>query len=181
MADRRDFQRIAMPHLDAVYRTAVALAGDGPAADDLAQATFVKALERFKTFREGTNARAWLLTICRNTRIDQIRHKKVAGQELPLDESQLPAGEFEEVPADLLERFSDEQIVAALLELPAEQRMAILLVDVERLSHAEAAEVLEVATGTVKSRASRGRARLRAKLAAHAKDLGIPGREPWRT
>ena len=177
MADRKDFERIAMPHLDAVYRTAVALAGTGPAADDLAQATFVKALERFKTFREGTNVKAWLLRICRNTRIDQIRHKKIVGQELPLDESQLPAERIEEAPADLLERFSDEQVIAALLELPVEQRMAILLVDVEKLSHAEAAKVLEVAPGTVKSRASRGRARLRAKLAEHAKDLGIPGRE----
>ena len=156
MADRKLFEKIAMPHLDAVYRAAVALCGSRSQADDLAQATFLKACQRFDSFQVNTNCKAWLLRILRNTWIDELRHRRVVGTELPLDE-QLLGGEQDEQPEDwpepddLLEVFADEQIIRALQELPDDQRLTLYLVDVEQLSQAEAADVLDVAVGTVKS------------------------------
>ena len=70
-----------------------------------------------------------------------------------------------------------EEIAIRASELPEEQRLAVLLVDVERLTHAEVAEITGVAVGTVKSRTHRGRARLKARLAALAEDLGLVGGE----
>ena len=80
------FEQIALPHLDSVYRAAVALCGRSDDAEDLTQATFARALERFHTFEAGTNCKAWLFQIMRNIRIDHLRHRKVAGNSVPLDE-----------------------------------------------------------------------------------------------
>ncbi len=79
MADRDKFESIALPYLDTLYRAAVALCGREENAEDLVQATYLKALQRFELFRPGTNCRAWLLRILRNTWIDQLRHMKVVG------------------------------------------------------------------------------------------------------
>jgi len=180
MADRKDFETIAMVHLDSVYRAAAALCGRSGQADDLVQATFLKALEQFDTFRQGTNCRAWLLRILRNHWIDLLRRAKVAGPPVPLEDRLLAAPpEAEAEPAgleDVLERFSDEQVVAALRLLPDDQRWALLLTDVEGLSTAEAAGVLDVPPGTVKSRAWRARQRLRELLMERARELGFLGR-----
>ena len=182
MADREDFENTAMPHLDAVFRAAVALCGREAEAEDLTQATFLKALERFDSFRAGTNCRAWLLRILRNAWIDRLRRQKVAGPELPIEESRLAAPPERPATtwtgaADLLENFSDEQVIRALAELPPEQRLTLFLVDVEQLSHEDVAAVMKVPPGTVKSRSSRARAQLKDRLAAHARDMGLVERE----
>ena len=182
MADRKDFERIALPELSAVYRTAFALCGRGEPAEDLVQATMVKALERFETFRPGTNCKAWLLRILRNTWIDDLRHRKVAGPAVSLDE-ELLAAPVESEPdwaaglADVLEHFGDPEIIAALAELPEAHRLTVYLVDVEQLTQEEVAEITGVAVGTVKSRTSRARSVLRVKLLDHARDLGLAGRK----
>jgi RNA polymerase sigma-70 factor, ECF subfamily len=185
MADRAEFETTAMPHLEAVYRAAVALAGRREDADDLVQMTFAKALERFGSFRAGSNCRAWLLAILRHAWLDELRHRKVVGTVVSVDEGRLaiadPPHAPEQPPADLqavLDGFSDDQVRRALGELPEDQRLALLLVDVEGLSQDEAAEVLEVPAGTVKSRTSRAREALKERLMAHAKDLGLVGRRP---
>ncbi|MEI7838009.1 MAG: sigma factor-like helix-turn-helix DNA-binding protein, partial [Planctomycetota bacterium] len=77
---------------------------------------------------------------------------------------------------DILENFSDEKVIEALRQLPADQRLALYLVDVEGMPHDEVADVLGVAGGTIKSRTSRARAQLRDKLADHARDLGFVSR-----
>ncbi len=181
MADRDKFESIALGYMDGIYRAAVALCGRAEDAQDLVQATYLKALERFESFQPGTNCRAWLLRILRNTWIDQLRHMKVAGPELPIEENLLPAPaqQQETVFSDadeILENFSDEQVIKALGELSEEQRFALFLVDVEDFSHEEVAEIMDVATGTVKSRTSRARAALRQKLLGHARRLGFMGR-----
>ena len=179
MAHRSQFEKIAMEHADAVFRAALALTGRREAAEDLTQSVFLKALRRFDSFREGTNCRAWLLRICRNTWIDELRRRKITPTEVPVDEALLADPREpspSEEPADLLDRFSDEQVIRCLLELSPEARLALLLVDVEGLSQAEAAEVLGVPVGTVKSRTSRGAAILRQRLRVHAQGLGLLGR-----
>ncbi len=182
MADRDKFEGIGLPYLDTIYRAAVALCGRAENAEDLVQATYLKALERFESFQPGTNCRAWLLRILRNTWIDQLRHMRIAGPEVRIEENLVAANPSQQETAwsnadDVLENFSDEQVIKALGELPEGQRLALFLVDVEDLSHEEVGEIMEVATGTVKSRSSRARATLRQKLLDHARRLGFMRRK----
>lgn len=180
----KDFERLALPHLDAVLRAATALSGRAADAQDLAQTTFLKALENFEDFKPGTSCKAWLMRILRNTWIDRLRHEKALRiGPLPEETTLSAAAPDEPPPAEaalderkILERFSDADVLAALATLGDDQRLALLLVDVEQMDHAEVAEVLAVAVGTVKSRTSRARAALRDKLLAHAKELGFLGR-----
>jgi RNA polymerase sigma-70 factor (ECF subfamily) len=181
MTDSSDFETTALPYLDNVFRTALALCGKRSQAEDLAQATFLKALGQFASYRRGTNCKAWLLRILRNSWIDHLRHNKVVGPELQIDQLPVAAGEsLEEThwtnAEDILENFADEQIIEALHELPEAQRLVVFLVDVEQTPVVEVAEILEVPVGTVKSRASRARAKLKVLLMDHAADLGFDGR-----
>ena len=144
----------------------MALCGWSEEADDLAQETFLRALERFELFEPGTNCKAWLLRILRNIRIDRLRKMNLTGQALPLEEAIVAEPISEDTPAwsnaqDLLDNFSDEHVINALRGLPEEQRMTLFLIDVEQLSQNEVAEIMGVATGTVKSRTSRGRTALK--------------------
>lgn len=180
MAGREKYEALALVHLDVVYRAAYALSGKSHEAEDLAQTTFTKALERFCTFTEGTNCRAWLLQILRNTWFDRLRHRKVTGPSVPLDEELAAEPERpDEVKwsdaRDLLENFSDEQVIEALKSLPDKQRLTLFLVEVEELSYEEAGLIMGVAVGTIKSRASRARAALKSKLRDHARELGMGG------
>jgi len=183
MADRSDFETVAMPNLDAVLRTATALTGRRHEAEDLTQTTFLKALERFDSFRDGTNCKAWLMRILRNLWIDRLRHRKVAGPVASLEEDLLADRPSVEPldwsdPADMLENFADEEVIAALRKLPDEQRLTLFLIDVEQLSQEEVAEITDAAVGTVKSRTSRAREALRQRLYEHARDLGLAGQRP---
>jgi RNA polymerase sigma-70 factor (ECF subfamily) len=176
--DTKTFKEIALPYLDAVYRAAVALCGRRQEADDLVQDTFLKAFERFESFQPDTNCRAWLLKILRNTWIDRLRKKKITGQTLPLEEEIIAEKSYDNETTwsnaeDLIENFSDEQVIKALSELPADQRLTLFLIDVEQLSQKEVAEIMSVATGTIKSRTSRGRAVLKEKLASYAREMGL--------
>jgi RNA polymerase sigma-70 factor, ECF subfamily len=187
MAGTTDFERLSLPLLDALYRAARVLAGGDADARDLVQTTCLKALQRFDSFRPGTNAKAWMMRILRNTWIDLLRHRHIAGTEVPLEEGRLVAhpdpGEEADTVAtgDLLERFSDAEVIAALLEVPEPQRMALFLSDVEDLDQEQVAEVLGVAVGTVKSRLSRARVALAERLKDHARRLGFLGRRPCPT
>lgn len=176
------FEEIALPHLNAVYRAAVAICGRQGEAEDLVQNAFIKAFERFELFEKGTNCKAWLFQILRNTWIDRLRHQKIAGLTLPLEEEIVARasedGELKWSNAeDLIENFSDEQIIKALGELPEDQRLTLFLTDVEQLSQKEVAKITGVAVGTVKSRASRARSELKNKLSSYAKQMGLIGGE----
>ena len=163
--------------MNGVYRTALALCGNVHEAEDLVQTTFVKALERFDRFKVGMNCKAWLCRIVRNLWIDQLRHKKVIGKEMPVEAEMLeetaPAAETSWNNAqDLLENFSDEQVIRALGQLPAEQHLTLFLIDVERFSQEKIAAITEVAVGTVKSRTSRARREFKKKLSTYAPGTG---------
>lgn len=172
-----DFEQTAMVHLTAVYRTAVALCGRQDLAEDMVQSTMLKAFERFSSFTKGTNCKAWLLCILRHTWIDFLRRRRFESRQVPLEEDLAAPGKAEETTwsnaEDLLENFSDEQVIQALQRLPDEQRLTLFLVDVEGLSQDEVAAITEVAVGTVKSRASRGRAALKASLMSYAQDMHL--------
>ncbi len=180
MTLRSRFEKTACVHIDAVYRAARALCGSKEMADDLVQTTFLKAFGNFGSFKTNTNCKAWLMRILRNTWIDRLRRQKTAGQHLPLDEELIEhkPGGIETVwsdPQDLLENFSDEQVIKALASLADDQRLTLFLIDVEGFSQEDVAKITGVAVGTVKSRTSRARTALRGHLASYAEEMGWTG------
>lgn len=144
--------------LDALRSYARVLTRDPEAADDLVQATFVRARERGNTFREGADLRVWLMAILHNLFIDGRRSARAAEARDQAWAETRPA--FVAPAGEIAARLA--QLRAAFLALNAEQREALHLVAIEGLSVAEAAEVLAVPPGTVMSRVGRARAALRA-------------------
>ena len=143
-------------HIPRLRRYARALAGDSHRADDLVQDTLERALAKFHLWRPGSDLRAWMFSIMHNVFINQLK----ARRELALDE--IAEAALEGAPqSDPLEL---RDLDAALRRLPAEQREVLLLVGLEQLSYAEASQALGVPVGTVMSRLSRGRERLRALM-----------------
>jgi len=180
MASKSEFEDSAMVHLDAVYRGAYALCAKADVAEDLVQTTFLKAFERFESFQSGTNCKAWLMQILRNVWIDRLRHHKFAEQQMPFDKELIADRPHENVAVwsnaeEMMENFSDEQVIRALQELPAHQRLTLFLADVEGFSQNEIARITGVEVGTVKSRISRARAQLKKKLASYANEMGLTG------
>ena len=179
------FDALVWPHAATVLRTARFLCHDPAEADDVAQETLVKAFRALDTFREGTDVRAWLMTILRNTRIDRLRSRASRTQDVSLDALPFePATTGDgsaggdghpawDDPQGLLQQFADRDVIRALRRLPEEIRWTLLLVDVEGMDHADAAAVLGVPVGTVKSRAHRGRAMLREALLPIAREMRL--------
>jgi RNA polymerase sigma-70 factor, ECF subfamily len=170
--NRRRFELEALPHLDALFTTALHLTRNRDDASDLSQETMLRAYRFFYQFRSGTDCRAWLLTIMYNAfRSGYSRRQR--GEQLSAG-----AEEFERAlekesnqnlafsdPEELLARSSLEpDLEKALHSLPEEFRTALLLVDVNELSYEEAAQTMEVPIGTVRSRLSRARAMMRYAL-----------------
>lgn len=167
------FYDIVWPQMDAVLRYAQMLTGSTAEAEDLSQETLLKAFRAIDQFEPGTNVRAWLMTILRRTHIDRVRasaaRPSVSLDSLPIDPQAVERVEPGD-PSDwndaeaMLQQFGDQTIIDALKELSDDMRWTLLLVDVEGLDLAEAAKVLGVAVGTVKSRSHRARAMLKTHL-----------------
>ena len=180
--DCERFQRCCVPHLSTLLRTARCLVSGMADAEDLVQDTMLKALEAMASFRDGTDAKAWLMTILRRTFIDRLRSRRQRPAAMALQpdvgvDLACPPSEFSTILTNdldsLLERFSDSQIIAALHALPPLIRWTLLLVDVEDLGHEQAAGILGIPVGTVKSRAHRGRRMLYELLAQPSGQVGV--------
>ena len=183
--DARDrFYCLVWPHAQTVLRAAHYLVRDAAEADDIAQETMIKAFKAIDSFQDGTDMRAWLMTILRNTRIDHIRATaassagNVSFEQLGADPADCSDASCDHDPAwdnpdELLEGFADRCVIEALHKLPEEIRWTLLLVEVEQIDHEDAAKVLGVPVGTVKSRAFRGRSMLRQALLPVAKELRL--------
>ena len=173
------FYRLVWPERAALLRLAYLLTRDHGEAEELAQDTLIKAFKAIDRFEEGTDVRAWLSAILRNARVDRLRAAG-ASQLLRLDELPYEPAQTDVAteaqwrnPQDILNGFSDEQVIAALAAVPEEIRWALLLVDVEGIGQVEAGSVLGVPVGTIKSRLHRGRALLREALLPMAKDRRV--------
>jgi RNA polymerase sigma-70 factor (ECF subfamily) len=185
----RKFHALAWPLLPVVVRAARVLCRRHEDADDLAQETMLKAYKAIDQFRDRGNPpiemKAWLLTILRHAWVDRVRASATAASHAAgTDEAAgletLPApaaGPADRLgwgsPEELLNEFSDQQVIDALQALPEEIRWTLLLVNVIGLDHEAAAAALGVPAGTVKSRAFRGRAMLRDALLPLAKELRL--------
>jgi RNA polymerase sigma-70 factor (ECF subfamily) len=175
--DPEFFEMVAMPLFDQLYNFAHWLTGDRADAEDLVQETYAKALKGFKSFEEGTNLRAWMYRILRNTFLTS-RSGLMAQNTSSLDDD----ADSAEVVADnvtpeslLLQLESTQTVMDALAGLPVAYREMILLCEVEELSYKETAQVLVVPIGTVMSRLSRARKMLRQALTAKSPSKQISG------
>ncbi|HYL15943.1 MAG TPA: sigma-70 family RNA polymerase sigma factor [Terriglobales bacterium] len=160
---RESFEELAMPLFDQLYNFAHWLAQNREEAEDLVQETYVKALKAFSSFQQGTNFRAWMYRILRNTFLTS-RTGLSATKTVALDEDEnapvnLKTGTTPETI--LIERSNQELVQAAIAELPVNFREILLLCEVEEMSYQEIAGTLSIPMGTVMSRLSRARGALR--------------------
>lgn len=174
--DREGFEREALVHLDAVYRTALRLSGNPTEAEDLAQETMLKAFRSWQQYRPGTNAKAWLLTILRNTFVNQYRREKLRPATVDVTDLE-PFTVFRDVQdADpertFFDRLVDGDVLRAIDRLPEEFREVLVLSDIEGLTYAEIAETAGTPVGTVKSRLFRARQILQRELYDYAVEAG---------
>jgi RNA polymerase sigma-70 factor (ECF subfamily) len=156
--------RLIEEQIPRLRRYARALTGDAARADDLVQDTLERAWSKFALWRAGSDLRAWLFSIMHNVYVNQVVAAKGRPEWLPLDDDapDLPVAPPQDKALEL------RDLISALGQLPAEHREVLLLVGLEELRYEEVAKVLDVPVGTVMSRLSRGRERLRRLVAGEA-------------
>ncbi len=179
-ADRQrqqEFETEALTHLDALYGLALRLCGgDEAAAEDLVQETVLRAYRAWDSFELGSNCRSWLMTILRNTFINNYRKRKSAPASVDYDAiAERPV--FEEVKetdpeGTFFARLIDREVIAAIEALPEDFRVPLVLADIEGMGYQEIADTLEAPVGTVKSRLFRARRRLQRTLYRYAVEMG---------
>ena len=184
---RKEFEDVAMEHLDSLYSMAIRLVFNKEAAEDLVQETYLKAYRFFDTFQKGTNIKAWLFKILRNTFINKYRKTVNLPSEIFYEDvesvnsnlSYKQESDSAELTDTLETKYNDlgnlmeDDVKHAIDSLPIEYKEAILLSDVEELSYNDIAEITNVPIGTVKSRLNRGRKLLQKSLWEYAKDRGF--------
>jgi RNA polymerase sigma factor (sigma-70 family) len=166
----RQFEAIALPHLDAAYNLARWLLRNEQAADDVVQEALLRALRYFGSFH-GDNAKPWLLGIVRNACFTWLQDNRGAEQMLEFDEDRdsgeqdLAPERSSDNPEQLLSRKQDGAALNAAIEsLPAVFREVLILRELEELSYDDIARIVGIPAGTVMSRLSRARALLRAAM-----------------
>ncbi len=165
-----EFEAIALPHLNDLYRAARHTLGDAVEAEDIVQETYLQAWKSFHRFETGTNIRGWLFKIMFHV-IDHHRRKWLR-LKWKSDSDELLMDSLVYEP-EAIQHLTDEEVLAALNKLPQNFRAVVLLADVEEFSYKEIAKMLSVPIGTVMSRINRGRKMLRAELANYAMAYGI--------
>src|SRR6187402_47044 len=173
------FNNEFLPHINSVYNFAYRLTRDGDDAKDLVQDTYLKAYRFIESFQKGTNAKAWLFRILKNSFINDYRKKskepsKVDYQEV---ESYYNSEEVDrQITPDLrVEALKDmigDEISNALNALDVDFRTVIILCDLEGFKYEEMAKILDIPIGTVRSRLHRARQLLKEKLSDYAKSMG---------
>jgi RNA polymerase sigma factor (sigma-70 family) len=157
------FEELAMPLLDSLYNFARWLSHNSNDAEDLVQETYLKALRSFASFQPGTNFRAWMFKILRNTFLSscsKLDHRMTVATDAEED-FPVPSATAATPESQLIERSSVQACREAIEQLPVIFREVILLCDVEEASYREIAEILSIPVGTVMSRLSRARKAVR--------------------
>ncbi|MCU0235246.1 MAG: sigma-70 family RNA polymerase sigma factor [Thermoanaerobaculales bacterium] len=168
-----DFSSGRLPYRDQLYKSALRMTRSVEDAEDLIQETYLKAFKYYERFSEGTNFKAWLFKIMKNTFINSYRKRKLQPPKVDFDEVQEGLEEtlLEHGQAALVDPESwamaaemDAEVREALLSLPHDYKMVVLLADLEGFAYKEIADILAVPVGTVMSRLYRGRRMLERAL-----------------
>lgn len=178
----KDFEAEFLPNLPALMAVATRLTGSRSGAEDLVQDTLLKAFRSRKQYRAGTNPRAWLLAILRNTFLNHYRRRNLERRVFDgPDADALAPGwigasslrAMRDPHSGGLRQMLEAPLLAAIDELPPEFKMTVLLADIEEMSYREIADTMSCPIGTVMSRLHRGRRWLRTRLLEHAETLGL--------
>lgn len=179
---QKDFDEEIIPHMDALYNFALRLTTDPNDAEDLVQDTIVKAYRFFSSYEKGTNAKAWMFRILKNSFINNYRKTSKKPSQVDYDEV---SSYYESIRAERTEtsdleslmfrEMMDDDLSKALKQLPEDFRTVVLLCDVDGFTYEEIANMLDVPIGTIRSRLHRGRNLLKTELLEYAKKRGYTG------
>ncbi len=176
----KDFEQQILPHMEILYNYALRMIGNKDDAKDLLQETFLKAFRFWNKFEQGTNLRAWLFRIMKNTYINIYR--KEAKEPDKVDYNDIESyydlirdqnSDDNDLQTKIFGQLLDDDVSNALESLPEEFRTVVILCDIEGLTYEEIAEFSQIPVGTVRSRLHRGRKLLYAKLYDYAKGRGF--------
>jgi RNA polymerase sigma-70 factor, ECF subfamily len=175
----KEFEREALPHMDALYNFALRMTGDSDDANDLVQDTFLKAFRFFDKFEKGTNCKAWLFRIMKNTFINTYRKKTKEPDKVDYEEVEnfyenvKPSStDSAHLEKEIYDNLLDDEISAAIASLPDDFKTVIILSDIEGFTYDEIADFIDCPVGTVRSRLHRARKMLFAKLYKYANEKG---------
>lgn len=175
----RDFEREAMPHINALYNFALRMTGDPDDANDLLQETYMKAYRFWDKFEPGTNCKAWLFRIMKNSYINIYRKESKEPDKVDYEDIQnfynTIRSEYtdpNDMEARLYRNLLDDDLTRAVESLPEDFRTVVILCDIEGFTYEEIAEFVDCPIGTVRSRLHRGRKLLRNKLIEYARVRG---------
>lgn len=172
------FEQQAIAHTDTLYRFGMRLTGNAADADDLVQETYLKAYRFWDKYDQGTNIRAWLFRILKNSFINLYRKESKEPEMVdyseimnPLSESHA-ASDANSLQEQVFHNLLDDDVSSAVSSLPEEFRTIVILCDIEGLTYEEIARFLACPIGTVRSRLHRGRKLLHSNLYNYAKERG---------
>lgn len=180
-----DFEKEAIPHMDALFNFALRMTGDSDEADDLVQETYLKAFRFFDKFERGTNCKAWLFRIMKNTYINSYRKTSKEPDKIDYEdvenfyENIKPSStDSAHLEKEIYDNLLDDELSNAIAALPEDFRTVIILCDIEGFTYDEIADFVDVPVGTVRSRLHRARKMLFAKLYNYAADKGYIDKTP---
>jgi RNA polymerase sigma-70 factor (ECF subfamily) len=174
-----EFEREAVPHMDSLYNFALKMTGDSDDASDLLQETYLKAFRFWDKFEKGTNCKAWLFRIMKNTYINTYRKNTKEPDKVDYEEIEnfyeniKPSStDSAHLEKDIYDNLLDDELSDAISSLPEDFRTVVILCDIEGYTYDEIADFVDVPVGTVRSRLHRARKMLFTKLHKYAGDKG---------
>jgi len=173
------FEKEALPHSDLLYNYALRMTNNAEDARDLVQETYLKAYRFWDKYEPGTNIRAWLFRILKNSYINRYRKESKAPDTVDFEDVQnyYPSirdegSESGDLQGSVFSRLLEDDVAQAIAELPDDFRTVVILCDIEGLTYEEIAAFVDCPLGTVRSRLHRGRKMLRTRLLTYARERG---------
>ncbi len=174
-----EFERETLPHMDILYNYAVRMTGSREDAADLVQETYLKAYRFWDKYEKGTNIRAWLFRILKNSYINRYRKEKREPSTVNYEDIQNfyhvikdDSTDSNDLQEKIFDGLLDDDVTMALESIPEDFRTVVILCDIEGMTYEEIAEFVDSPIGTVRSRLHRGRKMLREKLFEYGRKRG---------
>ncbi len=176
----KTFETEMLPHMPALYNFALRMTGDPDDAKDLVQETYMKAYRFFDKYAPGTNAKAWLFRIMKNSYINRYRKESKEPDKIDYDDIKEfyasvkgTATDTNDLQEKIFGNLFEDEVAKALQDLPEDFRTVVILCDIEGYTYEEIADFIEIPIGTVRSRLHRGRKMLRSMLRSYALNHGF--------